>query len=336
YIAGVECGEDEESSQVIASAVKGEMQTEEVVALIEKLIAADTETDKVSREKLSRCEKRLESLTAALTEAENNEKLRAQLINLKVQLAEGEQRLAAAKTALESRSQDGAKIQNLLQKTAALKAELPLYEQLQTKQIQAEKFAKEYEERLKTAQSHLSAAQQKRQRVAQLEEEREKLKLSETDGLKAEGDYKTLAVKAEELKRLIDQTDKLAADYKGVQTAKEEYEAARKNAEELRNKFTELNRIFLDAQAGVLAQTLQEGSPCPVCGSVHHPSPATPPKDVPSAAELDKIKAVYDDAALVESAASVKAGKAKAAYDALKDKVRQDAAKYISLDGVNT
>lgn len=46
--------------------------------------------------------------------------------------------------------------------------------------------------------------------------------------------------------------------------------------------------LFLNAQAGILARTLEEGEPCPVCGSVSHPNHAQLSTGVCSQAELDK------------------------------------------------
>lgn len=46
------------------------------------------------------------------------------------------------------------------------------------------------------------------------------------------------------------------------------YQQARQTSEQLRS-------LFLDAQAGLLAASLRDGSPCPVCGSKTHPHPFT-------------------------------------------------------------
>ena len=49
--------------------------------------------------------------------------------------------------------------------------------------------------------------------------------------------------------------------------------------------------LFLDAQAGILASKLQENTPCPVCGSSDHPSPA-PLKNNPPTQE--QLRAYHD------------------------------------------
>ena len=47
---------------------------------------------------------------------------------------------------------------------------------------------------------------------------------------------------------------------------------------------------FSAAQAGILASKLIEGSPCPVCGSIHHPQIASLSNDVPSETKIKKLK----------------------------------------------
>ena len=42
-------------------------------------------------------------------------------------------------------------------------------------------------------------------------------------------------------------------------------------------------------QAAILAQTLQQGLPCPVCGSGAHPAPAQPQHDLPTEAVLEQL-----------------------------------------------
>lgn len=72
---------------------------------------------------------------------------------------------------------------------------------------------------------------------------------------------------------------------------KEKQEAYRKSLEirnDVRETYQEMERLFLDAQAGILAENLTEGTPCPVCGSVHHPALAKKAEHAPDKETLDQ------------------------------------------------
>lgn len=47
---------------------------------------------------------------------------------------------------------------------------------------------------------------------------------------------------------------------------------------------------FLAAQAGIMAEQLHEGTPCPVCGSIHHPQKAVKSAEAPTEAQLNALK----------------------------------------------
>lgn len=51
---------------------------------------------------------------------------------------------------------------------------------------------------------------------------------------------------------------------------------------------------FLRMQAGVLARTLQNGAPCPVCGAVEHPNPAVLEQDAPTETDVRRAKAAAE------------------------------------------
>ena len=84
---------------------------------------------------------------------------------------------------------------------------------------------------------------------------------------------------------------------KAAHKAQENYRAAAAAQDEARARRDALERAFLDAQAGLLAQSLTEGAPCPVCGSTHHPAKAQLPRTAPTQAQVDTAKQEAETAA---------------------------------------
>ncbi|MGE9907604.1 AAA family ATPase [Lachnospiraceae bacterium SGI.231] len=75
---------------------------------------------------------------------------------------------------------------------------------------------------------------------------------------------------------------------------------------------------FLDAQAGFLAEKLQRGEPCPVCGSTIHPHPHQVEKSALTKEELNILSESVRELQEGQAAAAKKAGEAKAMLDAKK------------------
>ncbi len=68
------------------------------------------------------------------------------------------------------------------------------------------------------------------------------------------------------------------------------YSAAADEKESLSRTYENLERAFLDEQAGLLASTLEKGTACPVCGSTSHPHPATVSEGAPTETQLNAAK----------------------------------------------
>ena len=84
-----------------------------------------------------------------------------------------------------------------------------------------------------------------------------------------------------------------------------------------------MQRAFLDAQAGILAGSLQAGIPCPVCGSVERPRPAVLSEHAPTEEQVKCAKTAYDDAQAAASAASETAAAQKAKVEEKADALRR-------------
>lgn len=75
-----------------------------------------------------------------------------------------------------------------------------------------------------------------------------------------------------------------------AEKAREDFTRAEKAWAAAQARYNKQETAFFRSRAGVLAQALQEGIPCPVCGSLEHPHPAQMPSCAPSGEELEAMK----------------------------------------------
>lgn len=86
----------------------------------------------------------------------------------------------------------------------------------------------------------------------------------------------------------------LTAVLKKLSDAQKEYKKAKNKSDRLSAEYSALSSAFLDAQAGILASSLKNGVPCPVCGAVSHPSPAVLPDSAPDESAVKKARLSAD------------------------------------------
>lgn len=99
---------------------------------------------------------------------------------------------------------------------------------------------------------------------------------------KIENDLKALKQYQQDLSNLSKKRGQLTTEQNTFKTLNEKATFAE-------NEWSRMTNLFYSAQAGILAEKLEEGKPCPVCGSTRHPVKAQKNQDVPSEEELKHL-----------------------------------------------
>ena len=259
--------------------------------------------------------KRLADIDKELGRAQNVENMRKALGDTVGKLEKALPALAPlleAKKAAEAKQPERDSLQ---ERITTLRNSLPEYDQLEARRAEAIKKEGEAKGLAANLEKNGKAVEALKATIAVLEEEL--VSLGDVGSKKQEliAQLDKLTARQDELQKVGRNNKELSALGEDFEKAKGEYIASDAEYQRRKDDYESKNRAFLNEQAGILAETLEEGIACPVCGSTTHPHKACKSVEAPSQAELERLK---DGVTVAEAERSKKSGdasRAKGAYD---------------------
>lgn len=122
---------------------------------------------------------------------------------------------------------------------------------------------------------------------------------------------------------LLEKRTELEKKQKIFEKAKGDYQAARCEKQQAED-------MLENCRAGILAAKLKEDSPCPVCGSVHHPQPAVLPEESITEEKCRKLSEKAEKAETAKNKALAEAEKEKASVQASEKQLKENIKKCLN------
>ena len=298
---------------------------ETALALLDALTARQAAALEEVGTALQATEAQLDTVQQQLGAAAQAQRLAQQLAARQAELAAAKPALDAARAEAGRHAGDAAQLDALTAQVTQAQSALAAYNALDTlcrQQTEARDAA-----RLAAAQAHKRRTQLDSLNAALAAAETELAALANADTrlLALQNRSAQLTQRGEALAKLEQRLADCQRQAKAAHKAQENYRAAAAAQDEARARRDALERAFLDAQAGLLAESLTEGAPCPVCGSTHHPARALLPHTAPTQAQVEAARQAAAEADRQAQNASAAAQSALAAANEAKTSLRRDA-----------
>lgn len=298
---------------------------ETALTLLDALTARQAAALEEAGTALQTTEAQLDTVQRQLGAAAQAQRLAQQLTARQAELAAARPALDAARAEADRHAGDAAQLDALTAQVTQAQSALAAYDALdalcrqQTEARDAARLAAAQAHKRRTQLDSLNAA------LAAAETELSALADADTRLLALQTHSTQLAQRGEALTKLEQRLAECQRQAKAAHKAQENYRAAAAVQDEARARRDALERAFLDAQAGLLAENLTEGAPCPVCGSTHHPARALLPHTAPTQAQVEAARQAAAAADRQAQTASAAAQSALAAANEAKISLRRDA-----------
>ena len=288
---------------------------EELIPLLEQLLDREKKQQRSEEKTLQSLEKELVALQEAAGKQQMIERARADmqkkqklLEELREQCGQWEHRYEEALKRKPEEEQAGGRLAVLTEQMSryeALKETEQAIREMQKKEKAKETELQRLEALIQENENRLKAGKARQDEIGRPEQE---LRLLGAEEEKAQQQKSNLA----HLEKLLRELEALAGS---VKQAEEEFLQVREKSTSLGKQYVEMEALFLSGQAGILARGLRPGQPCPVCGSLEHPSPASENMEIPSEKELKELSAKRERAVARTTQVSAAAAEVRGKYE---------------------
>lgn len=332
YINQLKCNENDTLSLELERAKSGDVLIEDVIKLAGEIINKDTLEYTKTQKNIESINEEIEKINSNIKLYENQEATKKEYAEASAKLEEFKTKRNECEKAYKSAEAQRERLDDLTRKINLINSKMPKYDELKS-------LENSINERTESFEKSNNLLKLKQQEITLLEKEiDEKSKaLEEVKGAdllaqKLTVQKEEIKKKAEALKELKTEIDRCKTEQKNLKNAQSFAKSALDEYGALENEYNQIYIAFFNEQAGIIADELKDGEPCPVCGSTSHPNLARKSENAPSQADVESAQNLVKKAQEKADKARDTASALKSRFDEIAANVKSAAKKLFGTD----
>ena len=335
YTAGIRCGEASELADTLRNLQeKSSLYTvAEVEALICRVLEEDQAECNAHESQKAEIAKRQGLVNQALGKAREQKKALEQKITAEVELKQLEGLLDGRKEQYQAELDKTAEREALSRTILVEEENLKQYDELEQLLEKANKLGKNLVSAERTLESSRKTVEDTEQSLAELEEEKNALDDAEVQYQKTVSEQELCVNRMNQLSQLGRALKRWKLEQRSLEQLRATYYTANLDYGLKKSEYDTMEQAYFDEQAGILAQQLELGQPCPVCGSLEHPLPAVLTGKAPDKEALEVQKERVEQARNEVDRISQDTGQKAGMVKTLASQICGDAKTLLDQDG---